>query len=108
MTSQPIDIRPYDLAIVRSILRTELPPDTKVWVFGSRAKRAAKRSSDLDLAIDAGRKLSPGELSALNSAFEESDLPYKVDLVDWATTGEAFREVVQRDFLKISDDGETQ
>ena len=66
-----------------------------------RAKRSTKRSSDLDLAIDAGRKLSLEELNALDSAFEESDLPYKVDLVDWTTTGEAFREIVQPDLLEI-------
>ena len=101
MTDRPIDIRPHDLEIVRTILRKELPPDAKAWVFGSRAKRSTRRSSDLDLAIDAGRKLSREELSALDSAFEELDLPYKVDLVDWTTTGEAFREIVQPDLLEI-------
>jgi predicted nucleotidyltransferase len=94
---KPIDIRPQDLDIVRSILQEGLPPDAKVWVFGSRATGATKRSSDLDLAIDAGRKLSLSELSVLNSAFEDSDLPYKVDLVDWAATGEAFRNIIERD-----------
>jgi type I restriction enzyme S subunit len=93
----PVDIRPADLEIVRAILREGLPPGAKVWVFGSRATWATKDSSDLDLAIDAGRKLSLAELSGLNSAFEESDLPYRVDLVDWATTSETFRKIIEQD-----------
>jgi type I restriction enzyme S subunit len=96
-----IDLRPQDLDIVRSILRARLPAHAKVWVFGSRATGAAKASSDLDLAIDAGRTLSSMELVALNTAFDESDLPYTVDVVDWATTSEAFRRIIERDRLEM-------
>jgi len=32
----------------------------------------------------------------LFEAFSESDLPWKVDLVDWATTDEAFRRVIEQ------------
>ena len=96
MTS-PIDIRPCDLIIVQEILRTLLPPDAKVWVFGSRATWTTKRSSDLDLAIDAGRPLTPGEEGDLADAFDESDLPYKVDIADIQTLSESFKKIVERD-----------
>ncbi len=99
--SQTIDIGPQDLDIVRTILQAGLPAGAKVWVFGSRATGATKRSSDLDLAIDAGRKLSLSELSALNNAFEDSDLPYTVDLVDWTTTSEAFRTIIERERVEL-------
>jgi predicted nucleotidyltransferase len=95
--TRPIDIRPHDLDIVRSILDAGLPPDAKIWVFGSRATGTSKASSDLDLVIDAGRKLTPDEQSALRAGFEDSDLPYTVDVVDWATVSEAFRKIIERD-----------
>lgn len=41
--------------------------------------------------------LSPDVLAALNEAFAESDLPWKVDVVDWARMSDAFRRIVERD-----------
>ena len=52
-------------------------------MFGSRATGRARRYSDLDLAIDAGRRLTLDEIAGLAEAFSDSDLPYKVDLADW-------------------------
>ena len=75
-----IDLPADHLDIVRGILRSYLP-NREIWVFGSRANGAAKKYSDLDLAI-VGEPL-PLELeSRLADAFEESDLPIKVDIVD--------------------------
>ncbi|MBF0173154.1 MAG: hypothetical protein HQL83_06875 [Magnetococcales bacterium] len=41
--------------------------------------------------------LDPGILAGLKEAFSESDLPFKVDVVDWATTAEGFRGIIKRD-----------
>ncbi len=30
----------------------------------------------------------------LRDAFDDSDLPYQVDLVEWATTSEEFRKII--------------
>ena len=49
-----IDLRPQDTTIVQSILAASLGRDVKTWVFGSRASGASRRTSDLDLLIDAG------------------------------------------------------
>jgi predicted nucleotidyltransferase len=81
---------PAERAIVAQILHTHLPPGTKTLIFGSRATGPAKPYSDLDIAIDAGRPLTLSESSALAEAFTESDLPWKVDLVDRHTTTAAF------------------
>jgi len=40
--------------------------------------------------------LSLDALAALNETFAESDLPWKVDVVDRARMGEAFRRIVER------------
>jgi hypothetical protein len=34
------------------------------------------------------------QAAALAEAFSESDLPWRVDVVDWASTQEAFRQLI--------------
>ena len=94
MTS-PVDIRPDHLEIVQGILREHLPVDVKVWVFGSRTNWTTKDSSDLDLALDGESKLSHKLLGALKGAFEDSTLPYTVDVVDLNQIGDSFRQIVE-------------
>lgn len=103
MTSQaipPLDLNPRDWEIVRSILARHVP-QYEVWAFGSRAKRTAKDYSDLDLAIITEHPLSLSLSAALSDDFTESDLPIKVDVVDWATTSEAFRRIIERDKIVV-------
>ena len=95
MTSKipQIDIRPDHWSIVRDILQKHVP-QLEVWAFGSRAKWQAKEFSDLDLAIIGDTPLSLDVRASLNEAFSESDLPWKVDVVDWATTSDSFRKII--------------
>jgi len=96
-----IELRESDKTIVLQILSAILPEGATVLVFGSRAKGGVKRSSDLDLAIDLGRPLSRAEVLALADAFEESDLPYRVDVVDLVSVQDPFRSVILRDALRL-------
>ena len=90
----PIDIEPKDWAIVRDIL-ARIVPTHVVWAFGSRAARRAKPYSDLDLAVVGGTPLDLGLMAELASAFQESALPFKVDVVDYAATAESFRKIIE-------------
>lgn len=89
------------LKIVQDILRNNLPENVIVWVFGSRARGNPKRSSDLDLAIDANRVLTKQENSALFHAFEASDLPYKVDVVDLHTVNQGLKEIIENEKIQL-------
>ena len=93
--TSPVDIRPDHLAIVQDILRTHLPAGFKVWVFGSRANWTTKDSSDLDLAVEGAAKLDHKAMVGLEVAFEESDLPYTVDVVDLKAVSSGFRQIVE-------------
>lgn len=96
MVSLPkLEISPAHWAIVAEILQRHLPRNT-VWAFGSRARFAAKPYSDLDLAIIGDSPLSLSKLAALEHDFTESALPFKVDIVDWATTSESFRDIIRQ------------
>lgn len=76
-------------------------PQYEVWAFGSRAKWTAKPHSDLDLCIVSDKPLSFSVLGALAEDFSDSDLPWKVDVVDWATTSESFRKIIERDKVVV-------
>ena len=91
-----IEIREQDNRIVQTILSSILPENATVLVFGSRVTGQVKRSSDLDLAIDAGRPLTREEDLALVDAFEESDLPYRVDIVDLNRTSDRIRDSIRQ------------
>lgn len=91
-----LDLHPEHLRVVQEILNRRLPGQ-EVWVFGSRTKGTAKPYSDLDLAIITSQPTDLSLLASLSEDFSDSDLPFKVDVVDWATTGEAFRAIIARD-----------
>ena len=100
MSTRTIRLSPQEAKIVREILQTHLP-DREVWVFGSRIGDNPKPYSDLDLLVRGDASLPAGTFSALKEAFEESDLPFQVDLAEWATTSERFRRIIEANYLVI-------
>lgn len=88
-----IDITESQLHIVQSILASQLPT-IKVWAFGSRIKGTAKPYSDLDLALLTHTPLTIRQQRKLEEAFSDSDLPFKVDLIDWASCSESFKQII--------------
>lgn len=95
-----IDITTSQWHIVRSILQAHVP-EYPVWAFGSRAKHTAKKHSDLDLAVITETPLSLDTLAALTSAFSESDLPWKVDILDWASIDSSFQDIILKDRVEV-------
>ncbi len=110
-----IDADPRDLETVRAIIR-RFAPDQEVRVFGSRllpepereagattGRRKAHKTSDLDLVLMTARPFPIARLADLREAFSESDLPFMVDVVDWASTSPAFRGIIERDYVVIQE-----
>lgn len=100
MSLPAIDLLPGEWEIVRDLLRRHLPK-REVWAFGSRARRTAKPFSDLDLAILGNHTLTLETLANIAEDFSESDLPFKVDIVDWATTSERFRKIIESEHIVL-------
>ena len=98
-----IDLLADHRRLVLDILRANLPGSAKAWVFGSRATGRARRYSDLDLAIDAGRRLTLDETARLSEAFSDSDLPYKVDLVDWHDINDRWRQTIMAERVALTE-----
>lgn len=99
--TRAIDIAPEHLAQVQAILARHLPAGVEVLVFGSRARGGAKRFSDLDLALKDVGPLDPAVMAHLADAFEESSLPWRVDLVDYHALTPAFLSAVEVDLTPL-------
>ena len=97
---RPIDIAPADLETVRCILR-EHAPGLEVRAFGSRVSFTARETSDLDLALLTEETLSIARMTNLKATFTKSYLPFRVDIVDWASASEKFRKVIEREHVVL-------
>jgi len=82
-----------DLKQVRVILKKHLP-EHEIWLFGSRVHgKNLKPFSDIDLAII--QPTTNRQMMQLADAFSESDLPYKVDIIDWNNIDENFKKIIK-------------
>ena len=70
-------------------------------MFGSRAKWTATGASDLDLAVEGPGKLDFKAAAGLEIAFEESALPYNVDLVDLNAVSPEFKRIVEEQMTPL-------
>lgn len=93
-----IDLTEQQRAIVQRIL-SEYLPNVEVCVFGSRIKGTAKPYSDLDLALMTTSPLSIRQQRKLEDAFSDSALPFKVDLIDWASCSESFKSIISDNYV---------
>lgn len=99
-----IDISPEDLRSILDILRIHVP-EYEVWAFGSRVNGQAREFSDLDLALKTDKPLPPIRLVELKDAFSESDLPFRVDIVDWAAISGDFRKIILNKYVVLQKSG---
>jgi len=91
----------WALAEVRRIVCEALAGrDAAVFLFGSFADGSARRTSDIDVAIDAGAPLPPILLAAIRDALEESTVPRRVDVIDLATVDPAWRARIRAEGVR--------
>lgn len=95
-----IDVAPEHLEMVLALLSNYLP-EGEVRVFGSRFSGTAKPYSDLDLAVVGQNKLDWRVLAELKEAFQESELPFRVDLLDWNAISDEFRAVIEKSGYEV-------
>ncbi len=81
-------------AIIKNSIARHLDlNETLVFVFGSRADGTAEVSSDYDVGLYSVKEIPAMSLTDIREELEESHLPVKVDLVDFATVSESFKKV---------------
>ena len=96
-----IDVTAAERRAVLALLERYLP-NTAVWAYGSRVKWTSRPESDLDLVAFARPEQSV-RVAELREAFEESDLPFAVDLFVWDEVSEGFRKHVEAEYLVLAE-----
>ena len=98
-----IAVSPAEMEIICAILKKHVP-DCEVLAFGSRIKGTHDTSSDLDLAIVGKGKLGMTLLGNIKEDFMESDIPFKVDVLDYHVVSPAFRAIIDQGHERIYQD----
>lgn len=87
------------LRLVLDLTKRHLP-GVEVWAYGSRVRGNPRRYSDLDLVAFTGPDQEP-LADNLRQAFEESDLPIRVDLFLWEELPESFRNRIRKEYAVL-------
>jgi type I restriction enzyme S subunit len=92
-----------NLKLVKKILRFHLENGEKVFAFGSRVTGVRLKShSDLDLCVKGAEPLPDRVLVGLRDFFAISDLPMRVDVIDWAATAPHFQEIIEKNCEELN------
>ena len=71
------------------------------YYYGSRVKGNFEKTSDLDILIKGNNKFSYDLLETLKVLFDNSDLPFIVNFVDYYSIDENFYNLIKKDLVKI-------
>lgn len=102
-----IDLKPEYLEEVKRIL-IEHAADCEVVAFGSRVNGQAIKHSDLDLVLVGKEKLDWQVVEKIKDAFADSNLPFMVDIIDWAATKENFRRIIREEYVVVQNGKQVQ
>ncbi len=79
--------------IRRQVLAGLADEDVSIALFGSQALGATHASSDVDIAVIPKGAWDQRKLTLLREKLEESNIPYKVDIVDFSFVSHEFRRL---------------
>ncbi len=91
------------LKLIREIVFAHI--DSKryhVFIFGSRAKGAAAKFSDIDVGVEGDSQVSTLVFTELEEAFENSDLPFTVDVVDFTLVSDKFKQIAKQHLISLN------
>lgn len=77
--------------------------EATVYLIGSCATGAVRRSSDIDVAIDPIEPLPAGLMAHLRETLEDSTIPYFVDVIDLSVADPDFRRGVLEEAVLWTD-----
>ena len=92
-----LNLSPDYLTQVKDILNQNAP-GFEVWAYGSRVNGKGHDASDLDLVLRNPLHLQQpiDTLSQIKQSFIDSNLPFLVDVMDWACLPESYQEEIKK------------
>lgn len=88
-----IKLSEKELDIVVTILKKYVP-NFEIFIFGSRYNGNTHEHSDLDIAIKGREKIDLLRFAELRDDFQNSDLPFRVDLIDFNRISPEFQSII--------------
>lgn len=73
--------------------------DVSVILFGSMARKDNYLASDVDIGLIPYGKFNEKKLILLKEKIEESNIPYKVEIIDFSKVSEEFKKVALKDTI---------
>lgn len=97
-----IDVRPDHLERLKTLLRSHVPK-AEVWAYGSRVSGGGHDSSDLDIVLRSpdNPETPQKNFGEIREILSESDIPFLVDILDWARISESFRREISKEYVVI-------
>lgn len=95
-----LDLPAVHRALVQEIVQRQLP-GREVRAFGSRVTGNAKPYSDLDLVIMGADRLDDRQRADLHEAFDQSDLPCRIDILEWVDAPESLRAHIRQHAIPL-------
>lgn len=89
-----IDVPLEQMKLLKELIAQQLP-DAEIWAFGSRMDGTAKPYSDLDLVIVLDEKMPFDRYLRVRNAFDESELSFRVDVMDFHRLNPSFQKHIQ-------------
>ncbi|MBX9830466.1 nucleotidyltransferase domain-containing protein [Candidatus Babeliales bacterium] len=90
MKELDIKIKEKIIAIVHALV-----PEADIYLFGSRATGQHHARSDIDLALDAGKRLDRLAVAEVRELLEASNMPYHFDVVDVHNVGDDLKNDIR-------------
>ena len=102
---QTLALRPRHLAMLQALLHQHLP-HAEVWAYGSRVNGNGHDASDLDLVVRQPNDLKQPTraLGETQEALSESNLPIRVEIVDWARIPASFQREIEQAYVAVQTD----
>ena len=87
---------------IKSIVRAQLSPEYKLFLFGSRAMGTASNVSDYDIGIEGPEEVPFSILSSLQNAMSDLNIFQSVDIVDFTSVEDDFYTIATKKRLWIN------
>ena len=91
-----MNIQVKDQEMLSVIIKRYLP-DTKIYLFGSRARGTNNPGSDIDIALDNNGPIDWSILGAIKEEISDSDIVLFVDVVDMYDVSDEIKKQIMRD-----------
>ena len=99
---QTLNLESTYLTEIKRILQQHIP-SLEVWAYGSRIKGTSHQASDHDLVLrnPSHLEVPTKNLAQVKQAFQDSNLPIFVDLMDWAYLPVSYQKEIQKHYVVL-------